>query len=52
MGCLIFIFLILALLFVGVGFVFHLLWIAAIVFFVAWVAGLAFGSGRRHGDRG
>jgi Flp pilus assembly protein TadB len=40
--------LLLAFLFVGLGFAVHLLWIAAIVFFVAWVAGFAFrrGSGR------
>jgi hypothetical protein len=49
-GCLVFVFLLLALVFVGVGFVAHLLWIAAIVFFVAWVAGLAFGAGRRRGE--
>jgi len=40
--------LLLAFLFVGLGFAVHLLWIAAIVFFIAWVAGFAFrrGSGR------
>jgi hypothetical protein len=40
--------LLLAFLFVGLGFAVHLLWIAAAVFFVAWVAGFAFrrGSGR------
>jgi hypothetical protein len=38
----------LAFLFVRLGFAVHLLWIAAIVLFVAWVAGFAFrrGSGR------
>jgi hypothetical protein len=51
-GCLVFLFLLFALVFVGAGFVFHLLWIAAVIFFVAWVAGMAFGAGRRHGDRG
>lgn len=40
--------LLLALLFLGLGFAVHLLWIAAVIFFVAWVAGFAFrrGSGR------
>jgi hypothetical protein len=47
-GCLVFLFLLFAFLFFGVGFLFHLLWIAAIVFFVAWVAGMAFGAGRRR----
>jgi hypothetical protein len=40
--------LLLALLFVGLGFAVHLFWIAAVVFFLAWVAGFAFrrGAGR------
>jgi hypothetical protein len=48
MGFILFV-LLLALLFVGLGFAVHLLWIAALVFFVAWIAGFAFrrGSGRR-----
>ena len=41
--------LLLALLLVGLGFAVHLLWIAALLFFLAWLAGFAFrrGSGRR-----
>jgi hypothetical protein len=50
-GCLIVVFLLLALLFAGVGFVVHLLWIAAIFFFVLWVAGFAFARGQRRGGR-
>ena len=40
--------LLLALVFVGLGFAVHLLWVAAVVFFLAWVAGFAFrrGTGR------
>ena len=41
MGSILF-FLLLALLFFGLGFAAHLLWIAAMIFFVAWVAGFAF----------
>jgi len=51
MGCLIAVFLVLDLLFVGFGFVAHLLWIAALVFFVLWLAGFAFGRGTRRGGR-
>jgi len=51
MGCLIVVFLLLALIFVGVGFVVHLLWIAAAVFFVLWLAGFAFARGQRRGGR-
>jgi hypothetical protein len=43
--------LLLALLFVGLGFVVHLLWIAAIIFFVFWLVGFAFGRGSRSGNR-
>ncbi len=43
--------LLLALLFVGLGFVVHLLWIAAIVFFVFWLVGFAFRRGSRSGSR-
>lgn len=41
--------LLLALLFVGLGFAVHLLWIIAVVLFIAWVAGFGFrrGSGTR-----
>jgi hypothetical protein len=51
MGCLIIAFLLLAVLFTGVGFVVHLLWIAAAVFFVFWLAGFAFSRGQRRGGR-
>jgi len=51
MGCLIVLFLLLALIFVGVGFVVHFLWIFAAVFFVCWLAGFAFGRGSRRGSR-
>ena len=42
MGCLILVFLVMALVFAGVGFVVHFLWILAAVFFVFWLAGFAF----------
>jgi hypothetical protein len=52
MGCLITMFLLLALIFAGMGFTAHLLWIIAVVFFLFWLAGFAFsrgqGRGRRH----
>jgi len=48
---LILIVLLLALLFVGLGFAVHLLWIVAVVMFAFWVAGLAFSKGRRRGAR-
>ena len=51
MGCLIGLFLLLALLFAGFGFVAHLLWIVALLFFVFWLAGFAFGRGHRRGQR-
>ena len=35
----------------GAGFAVHLLWIAAIVFFVFWLAGFAFARGQRNGRR-
>jgi hypothetical protein len=37
--------LLLALIFAGIGFAVHLLWIVAVVLFIAWVAGFAFRSG-------
>jgi hypothetical protein len=37
--------LLLALLFAGLGFAVHLLWILAVVFAIVWVAGFAFRSG-------
>jgi hypothetical protein len=51
MGCLVAIFLLLALVFVGFGFVVHLLWIIAAIFFVCWLAGFAFGRGHSRGNR-
>lgn len=51
MGCLIFVFLLLALAFAGIGFVVHFLWILAVVFFVFWLAGYAFGRGGSRGSR-
>ncbi len=41
----------LALLFVGLGFLVHLLWIAAVIFAVVWFVGWAFGKGESHGRR-
>ena len=49
MGCLIVVFLLMALIFAGFGFAYHLLWIAAAVFFVCWLAGYAFSRGQRRG---
>ena len=37
--------LLLALLFFGLGFTAHALWIVAVIFFIAWIAGFAFRSG-------
>ena len=51
MGCLVVVFLVLAVVFAGVGFVVHLLWIVAAVFFVFWLAGFAFSRGMRRGGR-
>jgi hypothetical protein len=51
MGCLVIAFLLLAGVFAGVGFVVHLLWIVAAVFFVFWLAGFAFSRGQRRGGR-
>jgi hypothetical protein len=45
------IFLLLALIFVGFGFVVHLLWIIAAIFFICWLAGFAFGRGQRRAGR-
>lgn len=38
--------LLLALILAGAGFALHVLWIAAIIFFVAWLVGLVLGVGR------
>jgi hypothetical protein len=50
-GCLIAVFLLLALIFAGFGFAVHLLWIIAAVFFVFWLAGYGFARGQRRGGR-
>ena len=42
-------FLLLVLLFFGLGFAVHLFWIVAIVFAVVWVAGFALGRGETSG---
>lgn len=42
-------FLLLVLLFFGLGFAVHLLWIVAIVFAVVWVVGFALGRGESSG---
>jgi hypothetical protein len=39
--------LILALIFAGVGFAVHILWIVAVVLFVLWLVGLVTGVGRK-----
>ncbi|MDR3649698.1 MAG: hypothetical protein P4L20_11445 [Acidimicrobiales bacterium] len=51
MGCLIIVFLLLAVAFAGVGFAVHVLWFVAAVFFVCWLAGFAFSRGWRRGGR-
>ena len=50
-GCLLVVLLGVTLLFAGVGFVVHLLWVIAAVFFVFWLAGYAFARGRRRAAR-
>ncbi len=52
MGCLIVVFLVLAVVFAGVGFAVHLLWFVAAVFFVFWLAGFAFSRGCVEVDGG
>ena len=37
--------LLVVLLFVGIGFAVHLLWIAAVIFFFIWLVGFALGRG-------
>ncbi len=51
MGCLVVVFLVLAVAFAGVGFAVHLLWIVSGVFFLFWLAGFAFSRGQRRGGR-
>jgi hypothetical protein len=42
--------LLLVLIFFGLGFALHLLWIVAIVLFVVWLVGLALGRGESAGN--
>lgn len=42
--------LLLVLLFFGLGFALHLLWIVAVVLFVMWLIGLALGRGENAGS--
>jgi hypothetical protein len=44
--------LLLALLLGGLGFAAHLLWVIAVIVFVFWLVGFAFGRGRAEGARG
>jgi len=50
-GCLLVVLLMMAVVFLGVGFAVHLLWLVAAVFFLFWLAGFAFARGRRRGER-
>jgi hypothetical protein len=43
--------LLLALIFGGLGFAIHALWIVAVVFFIAWIVGFALGRGRSKSAR-
>jgi hypothetical protein len=43
--------LLLALLFAGLGFAVHLLWIVAVIVFFVWVVGWALGRGESAGSR-
>ncbi len=43
--------LLLALIFAGIGFAVHLLWIVAVIVFVAWVIGWALAKGESAGGR-
>jgi hypothetical protein len=43
--------LLLALIFGGLGFAMHALWIVAVVFFIAWIVGFALSRGRSKGAR-
>ncbi|HEX3841728.1 MAG TPA: DUF5670 family protein [Acidimicrobiales bacterium] len=42
----------LVLLFFGLGFALHLLWIVAVILLVLWLAGFAVGRGESSGRRG
>jgi hypothetical protein len=50
-GCFAFVFLLLAIAFLGVGFAVHLFWTVAAIFFVFWLVGYAFGRGQRAANR-
>ena len=41
--------LLLVLLFFGLGFTLHALWIVAVIFFIFWIIGLAIGRGANAG---
>ena len=41
--------LLLVLLFFGLGFAIHLLWVIAVIFFVLWIVGFAIGRGESSG---
>ena len=43
--------LLLVLLFFGLGFALHVLWIVAVVLFVLWLVGFALGRGESAGSR-
>ncbi len=47
---LILLFLLLVVLFAGLGFAVHFLWILAVIFLVFWVAGVALGRGESAGN--
>ncbi len=49
---LILVLLVIALILAGVGFAIHVLWIVAVVFFIAWLIGLGLSAGKRSGKRG
>jgi hypothetical protein len=42
--------LLLALLFAGLGFAIHVLWIIAAILFVVWLVGFALGKGRKSAN--
>jgi hypothetical protein len=41
--------LLLVLLFFGLGFALHVLWVVAVIFFIVWLIGLALGRGESAG---
>jgi len=42
--------LLLVLIFAGAGFALHVLWIVAVIFFIAWLVGVALGRGEGAGS--